>query len=69
MFTSNVGQKHFATKTCQEQATRIAEREQLTRQAIEATNLVLYVGNVPLENVTEYKYLGRVLSADDSDHH
>jgi hypothetical protein len=67
MFTSNVGQKHFATKTCQEQATRIAERERLTRQAIEATNLVFYVGNVPLENVTEYKYLGRVLSADDSD--
>jgi hypothetical protein len=67
MFTSNVGQKHFATKTCQEQAACIAEQERLTRQAIEATNLVFYVGNVPLKNVTEYKYLGCVLSADDSD--
>jgi hypothetical protein len=33
---------------------------------MEATNLVFYIGNVPLENVTEYKYLGHLLSADDT---
>jgi hypothetical protein len=34
---------------------------------MEGTNLVFYVGNVPLETVTEYKYLGRPLSTDDTD--
>jgi hypothetical protein len=34
---------------------------------MEATNLVFYIGDVPLENVTEYKYLGHLLSADDTD--
>jgi hypothetical protein len=34
---------------------------------MEAVNIVFYVGTVPLDNVTEYKYLGRPLSADDSD--
>jgi hypothetical protein len=48
-------------------AARYAERDRLTRQVIQATNLVFYVGKVPLENVTEYKYLGCPLSADDSD--
>jgi hypothetical protein len=67
MFVSNVGPKHFATRACRTQAARFVERDRLARQAIQATNLVFYVGKVPLENVTEYKYLGRPLSADDSD--
>jgi hypothetical protein len=48
-------------------AARFVKRDRLARQAIQATNLVFYIGKVPLENVTEYKYLGRPLSADDSD--
>jgi hypothetical protein len=68
MFISTVGPKHFATKACRTQAARFVERDRLARQAMEAINLVFYVGNVPLENVTEYKYLGRPLSADDTDH-
>jgi hypothetical protein len=67
MFVSNVGPKHFATRACQTQAARFVERYRLARQAIQATNLVFYAGKVPLENVTEYKYLGCPLSADDSD--
>jgi hypothetical protein len=67
MFISNIGTKHFATQTCRTLAARHVECNRLARQAIEATNLVFYVGNVPLENVTEYKYLGRPLSADDTD--
>jgi hypothetical protein len=34
---------------------------------MKATNLVFYIGDVPLETVTEYKYLGNLLSADDTD--
>jgi hypothetical protein len=61
------GPKHFATRACQTQAARFVECDWLARQAIQATNLVFYVGKVPLENVTEYKYLGHPLPADDSD--
>jgi hypothetical protein len=67
MFISNVGPKHFATQACRTQAAQFVERDRLAKQAIQATNLVFYVGKVPLENVTEYKYLGRPLSSDDSD--
>jgi len=67
MFVPNVGPKHFATKACRTQAGRHVERDQLARLAMEATNLVFYVGDVPLKNVTEFKYLGRPLSADDTD--
>jgi hypothetical protein len=66
IFVSNVGPKHFATKACRAQAAHILERDQLGRHAMEATNLVFYIGNVPLENVTEYKYLGCLLSTDDT---
>jgi hypothetical protein len=52
---------------CRTQDTRFVEHDQLARQAIQATNLVFYIGKVPLENVTEYKYLGCPLSADHSD--
>jgi hypothetical protein len=67
IFISNVGPKHFATKACRAQAAHFLEHDRLARQAMEATNLVFYIGNVPLENVTEYKYLGHLLSADDTD--
>jgi hypothetical protein len=67
IFASNVGPKHFATKACRAQAAHFLDRDRLARQAMEATNLVFYIGDVPLENVTEYKYLGCLLSADDTD--
>lgn len=67
MFLPNVGPKHFASKTCRNQAARVIERERLARQAVEATNLVFKVGDVPIETISEFKYLGRPLSADDSD--
>ena len=67
MFTSAVGKKHFATKTCRTQAARVMERERVARQALEANDIVFYVDNVSIETVSEYKYLGRILSADDRD--
>jgi hypothetical protein len=30
-------------------------------------NVVFYVDGTPIDNVTEYKYLGRIMSADDQD--
>lgn len=43
------------------------ERERVARQALEANDIVFNVDNVSIETVSEYKYLGRILSADDRD--
>jgi hypothetical protein len=67
MFTRTVGKKHFATKTCRTQAARVMEHERVARQAMKANNIVFYVDNDAIETVSEYKYLGRILSADDKD--
>jgi len=67
MFVKSVGPQHFASTFCRTQAARILEREQLGRQAMEACKLVFYVDEVPIDTVTEFKYLGRILSADDRD--
>jgi hypothetical protein len=67
MFTHAVGKKHFTTKTCQTQAARVMERERVARQAMKANNIVFYVDNDSIETVSEYKYLGRILSAGDKD--
>jgi hypothetical protein len=67
MFTHAVGKKHFATKTCRTQAARVMERERVARQAMKANNIVFYVNNDAIETVSEYKYLGCILSADNKD--
>jgi hypothetical protein len=67
MFTRSVGPKHFVTKTCRTQTARIEERERVARQAIKTHDIVFYVDGVPIETVTEFKYLGRIISADDHD--
>jgi hypothetical protein len=67
MFTHSVGPKHFITKTCRAQTACIEEQESVARQAIKAHNIVFYVDRVPIETVTEFMYLGRMISADDHD--
>ncbi len=46
---------------------RVMERERVARQALKANNIVFYVHNDANETVSEYKYLGCILSADDKD--
>jgi hypothetical protein len=65
MFTHSVGPKHYVTKTCRTQTARIEERECVARQAIETHDIVFYVDGVPIETVTEFKYLGQIISAND----
>jgi hypothetical protein len=43
------------------------EREWVARQALEANDIVFNVDNVSIKTVSEYKYLGHILSADDRD--
>jgi hypothetical protein len=67
MFTLSVGPKHFVTKTCRTQTARIEERECVARQAIKTYDIVFYIDGVPIETVTEFKYLGQIISANDHD--
>jgi DNA-directed RNA polymerase subunit RPC12/RpoP len=67
MFVPKLGPRHFATKACQTQSARVQEKERIDRQANMARNVVFYVDGTPIDNVTEYKYLGRIMSADDQD--
>ena len=67
MFTQSVGPNHFATATCHSQTTHVFKCEQITRQAAQANNIVFYINGIALDNVTEFKYLGHIIRADDQD--
>lgn len=67
MFIRSVGPKHFATAACRSQAARLQERDRVSRQATMANSIVFYVNGIAIQTVSEYKYLGRILSADDRD--
>ena len=67
MFTWSVGPKHLATATCCSQTACVFEHEQITRQAAQAKDIVFYINGIALDNVTEFKYLGHNISADDWD--
>ena len=67
MFTWSVGPKHFAMATCHSQTARVFESEQITRQAAQGKDIVFYINGTTLDNVTEFKYLGHIISADDWD--
>ena len=41
--------------------------EWITRQAAQANDIVFYINGIALDNVTEFKYLGHIISADDQD--
>ena len=47
--------------------THVLECERITRQAAQANNIVFYINGIALDNVTECKYLGCIISADDWD--
>lgn len=49
------------------QAAQRQERERVARLANMARNIKFYINDTVIENVTEFKYLGRIISADDYD--
>jgi len=67
LFTWSIGPKHFATATCRTQAACVRERERVRLQVAQAKSIVFYVNGVAIDTVTEFKYLGHILSADDRD--
>ena len=67
LHTRSVGPKHFATATCCSQTAHVLECERITRQSTQANDIVFYINGIALDNVTEFKYLGHIISADDQD--
>ena len=49
------------------QTAHVFECEQVTRQATQAKDIVFYINGIALDNETEFKYLGHIISADDWD--
>jgi hypothetical protein len=58
--------KHENSQLCARAKTRATKREQLEANK-EATKVTFKVNGQPIETVSEFKYLGRVLSNNDSD--
>ena len=66
-FLHSVNDSHLASRSCRQQTIRFNERNMAaTRQAI-ASQVSFTVENVPIANVSEFKYLGRVLENTDLD--
>jgi hypothetical protein len=56
---------HPGTKRCQEGADRKQKRH-LELENLVAQETVFTINGVPLENVDSFKYLGRLVTVDDS---
>ena len=67
MFLKSITLRHVTSQTCRAQAARAQERERVVRLANMARNVKFYVNGEPIESITEFKYLGRMMSADDYD--
>jgi hypothetical protein len=67
MFVKVVTPRHVAGSWCRIQAARLQERERVARLANMARNIKFYINDTVIENVTEFKYLGWTISADDYD--
>lgn len=67
-FLHSINDSHLASRSCRQQTIRFNERNMATtRQAI-ASQVSFSVEGIPIENISEYKYLGRVLENSDLDH-
>lgn len=60
-------ERHRATKTCKLLAARRRRRERSTTIQATMASQQFFIGGVPLESVSSFRYLGRMLSSNDSD--
>ena len=66
-YTRSPHAKHFHTQSCQLQAHRLAHRLQYERHKQTLHQIHFHIDNIPIGHVTYFRYLGRILSADDCD--
>jgi hypothetical protein len=67
LFQKDVGWKHQHSEDCKRWAKSLKGRKQTTENATKIRNLTFTVNNTPIENVTDFKYLGRILTNKDND--
>jgi hypothetical protein len=68
MVREPISDRHLQSKLCRAGAVRSAARkQQQVCTEVRSTPFTFFVGNTALNYVTEFKYLGRVISHDDSD--
>jgi hypothetical protein len=67
MFVKAITPRHVAGSWCCIQAARHREHERVARLANMARNIKFYINDTVIENATEFKYLGWIISADDYD--
>ena len=58
--------RHIGSKVCEKAAERARKRCQVTANR-EADQVVFTIGDQPIQKVSTFKYLGRILSANDDD--
>ena len=58
--------KHIGTKACKKAATRASKRRQVKANR-EVDQVIFHIGDQPIQKVSSFKYLGRILSANDDD--
>lgn len=68
MVRQPITDRHRASDQCQQGARRKAARElQAAAEVVESAPATFFVGGTQLKMVSEFRYLGRILSSDDSD--
>jgi hypothetical protein len=58
--------KHITSKTCKRLTNLRHQRQQLFLQQ-QQSHTKFYINNIPLQQVSSFKYLGRVLTSNDTD--
>ena len=66
IFQKDVGIRHQASKDCKKASKTQEARNDEKRQAL-AKQVTFMVGDTPIENVKQFKYLGRILEENDDD--
>ena len=63
----SVNDAHLASRTCRTLTERRLQRKRLASQAL-SPEVTFFIDGQPIERVSSYLYLGRVLQANDLDH-
>ena len=58
--------KHIGTKACKKAATRASKRHQV-KANWEADQVIFHIGDPPIQKVSSFKYMDRILSANNDD--
>jgi hypothetical protein len=67
LFQRDVGWKHQQSEDCKRWTKSLNGRKRSAENAAKVQKTTFTVNNAPIENVTSFKYLGRILTQNDND--